>query len=37
MKIELDENVTIEDILNKDYHGDIVEAIEHIIEMVMTN
>ncbi len=34
MKIELDENVTIEDMLNPDLYSDVIEAIEHIISNV---
>lgn len=37
MKIELDEDVTIEDILSEDCYADVVEAIEHIIENVMVS
>ena len=35
MKIELDEDVTIKDILCEDYYADLVEAIECIIENVL--
>lgn len=31
MKIELDEELTIKDMLNPDYYLDVIEAIEHII------
>ncbi len=34
MQIELDEEVTIADLLNKDYYDDVIEAIEHIISNV---
>ncbi len=34
MKIELDEDVTISDLLNSDYYADVIEAIEHIIQNV---
>lgn len=34
MKIELDENITIEDLLNPDFYSDVIEAIEHIISNV---
>ncbi len=37
MKIELDENVTIGDLLSEDCYEDVIEAIEHIIENVTSS